>query len=50
MRKTFTFEGKRYDVTAKTETELYEKIARKKIELEQGKVKESNILVKDYLK
>lgn len=50
MRKTFTFEGKRYEVSAKTEAELYEKIARKKIELEQGKVKESNILVKDYLK
>lgn len=50
MRKTFTFEGKRYEVTAKTEAELYEKIARKKIELKEGKVKESNILVKDYLK
>lgn len=49
MRKTFTFEGKRYEVTAKTEAELYERIARKKIELEENKIKESNALVKDYL-
>lgn len=48
-RKTFSFEGRRYDVTAPTETELLEKIAIKKLELREGKVKESNILVKDYL-
>lgn len=49
-RKTFTYEGKRYDITAKTEAELYEKIARKKLELEQGKIKESSILTKHYAK
>ena len=47
-RKTFTFEGRRYDITAKTEDELYEKIALKKLELKEGKLKEQNILVKDY--
>ena len=48
-RKTFTFEGKRYDVTAKTEQELYEKIARKKIELEEGYNKiTKNTLVRDW--
>lgn len=36
MRKTFTFEGKRYDVTAKDETELAVKIALKKKALEEG--------------
>ena len=49
-RKTFTFEGRRYDITAKTEDELYEKIALKKLELKEGKLKEQNILVKDYCK
>ena len=48
-RKTFTFEGKRYEVTAKTEAELYKKLALKKIELQEGKIKESNILVKEYV-
>lgn len=48
-RETFTFNGKRYDVTAKTEKELQRKISEKKIALEQGKIKQSNILVKDYL-
>jgi integrase len=37
-RETFTFEGKRYDVTAKTEGELAVKIDRKKRELEEGTV------------
>lgn len=36
-RKTFTFEGKRYDVTAKTETALAAKIALKKRDLEEGR-------------
>ncbi len=35
-RKTFTFEGKRYSVSAKTQEELYERVARKKLGLEQG--------------
>ena len=35
-RKTFTFEGKRYSVSGKTQEELYERVARKKLELEQG--------------
>lgn len=48
-RETFTFNGKRYDVTAKTEKELQRKIARKKLELEQGLAKETTILIKDYL-
>lgn len=49
-RKTFTYEGKRYDVTAKTQQELYEKIARKKLELEQGMTINKNMLVKDWCK
>jgi integrase len=36
-RKTFTFEGKRYSVTAKTETNLAVKVAMKKRDLEEGK-------------
>lgn len=36
FRKTFTFEGKRYSVNGKTQEELYERVARKKMELEQG--------------
>lgn len=36
MRKTFTFEGKRYDITAKDETELAVKIALKKKALAEG--------------
>lgn len=50
FRKTFTFEGRRYDVTAKTEAELYEKIANKKRDLKENRVRESEILTKDYLK
>jgi hypothetical protein len=37
-RETFTFEGKRYDVTAKTEGELAVKINRKKREPEEGTI------------
>lgn len=47
-RKTFTYEGKRYDITAKTQEQLYEKIARKKIELEQGTTISKNMLVKEW--
>ena len=49
-RKTFTYEGKRYDITAKTQEQLYEKIARKKIELEQGMTISKNMLVKEWCK
>lgn len=37
-RETFTFDGKRYDVTAKTEKELAVKVAEKKKALEEGSV------------
>lgn len=37
-RKTFTFGGKRYDVTAKTEAALAAKIALRKRDLEEGRV------------
>lgn len=49
-RKTFTHNGIRYDVSARTYDELYEKIAKKKLELQEEQVKESNVLVKVYLK
>lgn len=48
MRKSFTHNGKRYYIRANTEEELYEKIARKKLELENEVIQESNILVKDW--
>lgn len=35
-RETFTFKGRRYDVTAKTERELWRKIDEKKRRLEEG--------------
>lgn len=38
MRKSFTYEGKRYYVTAKSEKELNEKVARKKKELSSPKM------------
>ncbi|MDF3000564.1 MAG: hypothetical protein K0Q48_683 [Bacillota bacterium] len=37
-RETFSFEGKRYDVTAKTEPELAVKVAEKKRALEEGSI------------
>ena len=37
-RKSFTFEGRRYDVYANTQRELYEKIALKKRDLEEGRI------------
>lgn len=50
MRKSFTYEGQRYFVRADSEPELYEKMARKKIELEEQKVKESNVNFSEYAK
>lgn len=48
-RKTFTFGGKRYQVYADTQPELYSKLERKKIELEQGHILiESSMLFKDW--
>ncbi|MDR3295162.1 MAG: hypothetical protein LBT26_04965 [Clostridiales Family XIII bacterium] len=35
-RMTFTFEGRRYDVTAKTDKELAVRVAMKKRDLEEG--------------
>lgn len=35
-RETFTFDGKRYDVTAKTERDLWRKVDEKKRQLEEG--------------
>lgn len=37
-RRTFTFDGKRYDITAKTDKELTEKIALKKDSLKKGRI------------
>lgn len=49
-RKTFTFDGKRYDLTAPTLEELAVKIAMKKRDLEEGKVIISgNTKVKDWI-
>lgn len=49
-RKTFTFEGKRYDIVAPTPEELAVKIAMKKRDLEEGKVTISgNTKVKDWI-
>lgn len=49
LRKTFTFDGKRYDVTGNTEAELYERIAAKKAALQNNVIKEANMLAKDYI-
>lgn len=38
VRKTFTYEGKRYDVKANTKEELAVKVAMKKRDLEEGRV------------
>lgn len=37
-RKTITYNGKRYDITAKNESALYMKIAQKQLELESGNI------------
>jgi integrase len=48
-RKTFTFEGKRYSVSAKTETEAAVRTAMKKRDLEEGKKRiTKNMLVRDW--
>lgn len=48
-RKTFTFEGRRYDVTAPTAEELAVKVAMRKRDLEEGKKKISkNMTVKAW--
>lgn len=38
FKTTFTFDGKRYQIYADTQKELYRKAERKKLELEQGKI------------
>jgi site-specific recombinase XerD len=49
IRKTFTFEGKRYTVRGKTEKEAIINIANKIRDLEEGKVVVSgNMMVKDW--
>lgn len=48
MRKTFTYDGKRYYVERKTKSELDRAVEQKKAELREGKVKESNITFKEY--
>jgi hypothetical protein len=48
-RKTFTFAGKRYSVSAKTETALAVKVAMKKRDLEEGKKRiTKNMLVREW--
>lgn len=48
-RRTFTYDGKRYDVKANSEEELGAKIAMKKRDLEEGKITVSpNTTVKDW--
>ena len=48
MRKTFTYDGKRYSVQRKTQKELEKAIEKKKAELRNGKIKESAITFQDY--
>ena len=38
VRKTFTWDGKRYDVKGKTIEEVYKKIAKMKVSLERGEI------------
>jgi integrase len=48
-RETFTYEGKRYEIIANTKKELAEKVARKKIALESGRVAVGgSTLVRDW--
>ena len=37
VRKTFSWDGKRYDVKGKTIEEVYKKIAKMKVSLERGR-------------
>lgn len=49
IQKTFTHAGKRYYVCGKTEKEVYTKMERKRIELDQGKVAvESSMTLSDW--
>ena len=49
FRKSFRFNGKKYDVYANTEPELYSKLERKKMDLECGHILvESSMLFKDW--
>lgn len=48
LRTTFTYDGVRYYVRGHTQEELIEKKVRKQMELEEDKVKATNILCKDY--
>lgn len=48
MRKTFTYNGKRYSVQRKTEKELNVAIAEKKLQLKNDAIAESNIRFKEY--
>lgn len=48
MRGAFTFEGKRYYVSGKDEKEVAVNKALRLKELEEGKIIESNMLVKDW--
>ena len=49
IRKSFTFEGKRYYVRGRTEAEAIKKMVLKEKELEEGKITVgSNMLVKDW--
>ncbi|MDD5956804.1 MAG: site-specific integrase [Lachnospiraceae bacterium] len=50
IRKTFTYEGKRYEVTGKTEIEAAEKLIAKRKELETGTIDRHNPKLKDYYK
>ncbi len=48
VRKTFRYQGKRYEVTAKTETEAMEKLARLKLQLEQEPQPGQELTVSDW--
>ncbi len=48
MRRTFTFEGKRYSVQRNTEAELEKAIEKKKADILEGRTKERNISFKTY--
>lgn len=50
IKKSFTFEGKRYYVRGETEREVYEKIAIRKRDLEEGRVViTGNMRVKEWI-
>lgn len=48
MRKSFTYDGRRYYIRAKDETDYEVKKALKLKELEENKIIESNMLVRDW--